>query len=282
MKNNLKILKSLCVFTIILVLMFCVSCKLDKNSKKPANQIIPEKPEQKPVLELKELKVGKTTFTDLSSSKLLNADSVENETEKVKVVAKADSDVEITYTPQLDSEGFWPLTQVGENTLEIKLTRSNEAPIVYTIKLLRHEKANGDVFNNITAIRSAFVEYSTEFPANFQSYSEASIQNENGKKYCILNGSIDPQDYLGFIFVLKDGCEIDKVEQKSMGATNYVKIYNTKDEIVKENTPKPYRVYYLAKYSFSKGRAEEASIKITYKDKKEDEFIIKAKDGISE
>ena len=65
-----------------------------------------------------------------------------------------------------------------------------------------------------------------------------------------------------------------------MNATEWIKMYHTKEERVVQNTATPYRVYYFAKYSFSKSHAEQANVKITYEGGKEDEFIVKAKNGV--
>ena len=268
----IKSFKGFICISFIAVVCF-LSCKT--QGKTPDEKKTDEDPK---ILELKKLEIGNQKFLDLSSTKLINANSVENEVEKVKVVAEADAGVSITYTPTLDAEKNWSL-EVGENTLSIKLTRGIEVPVIYTIKLIRKAKQQGELFNGITVIKTATAEYGTTFPQDFNEWRETLLKKEDDKLYCIIE-SIYPEDYLGFIFILKEGVKIEKVEQKSMNATEWIKMYHTKEERVVQNTATPYSVYYFAKYSFSKGHAEQASVKITYKDGKEDEFVVKAKNGV--
>ena len=259
------------IFIVSICFLSCNQANKTSDNKK--------KDEEKPkALELKKLEIGSEKFTDLSLKKLLNASSVENDVEKVKVLAEADADVSITYTPTLDAEKNWSL-EVGENTLSIKLKRGEETPVVYTINLVRKAKQQGELFNGITAIKTATAEHGTIFSKNFNEWRETLLKKEDEKKYCVID-SIYPEDYLGFIFILKEGLKIEKVEQKSMAATEWVKMYHTKEERVTQNTNTPYYVYYFAKYSFSKGYSEQASVKLTYKDGKSDEFIVKAKNGV--
>lgn len=267
------------IFNKFVGIIFIVSiCFLSCNQANKTSDNKKEDEEKPKALELKKLEIGSEKFTDLSLKKLLNASSVENDVEKVKVLAEADADVSITYTPTLDAEKNWSL-EVGENTLSIKLTRGIEVPVIYTIKLIRKAKQQGELFNGITVIKTATAEYGTTFPQDFNEWRETLLKKEDDKLYCIIE-SIYPEDYLGFIFILKEGVKIEKVEQKSMNATEWIKMYHTKEERVVQNTATPYRVYYFAKYSFSKGHAEQASVKITYKDGKEDEFVVKAKNGV--
>lgn len=267
------------IFNKFVGIIFIVSiCFLSCNQANKTSDNKKEDEEKPKALELKKLEIGSQNFTELSSTKLLNASSVENDVEKVKVLAEADADVSIAYTPALDAEKNWSL-EVGANTLTIRLTRGEEAPVVYTINLVRKAKQQAELFNGIEAIKTATSENGTTFPKNFNEWRETLLKKEDEKKYCIVD-SIYPEDYLGFIFILKAGIEIDKVEQKSMTATEWTKMYFTKDEMVNQNTTTPYRVYYFTKYSFSKGYAEQASVKLTYKDGKSDEFIVKAKNGV--
>ena len=270
-----KLIKRLIVLGFVVLVGFS-SCNTQVKQKDDKNP--DEKKDETKVLELKKLEIGSQKFLDLSSTKLINANSVENEVDKVKVIAEATPDVDIKYTPDIGIEKSWNL-EVGENTLSIKLTRGVETPVVYTIKLLRKGKNEGSLFNGIIAIKTATAEYGTTFPQNFNEWKDTLLKEENGKKNCIID-SIYPEDYLGFIFILKTDVELEKFEQKSMNATEWIKMYHTKDERVNQNTATPYRVYYFAKYSFSKGYAEQASIKLAYKDGREDEFILKAKNGV--
>ena len=269
-----KVIKKMIGMGFIVISLCFIACN---TQGKTVDDKTPEEPKPK-ALELKKLEIGSQNFTELSSTKLLNASSVENDVEKVKVLAEADADVSITYTPTLDAEKNWSL-EVGANTLTIRLTRGEEAPVVYTINLVRKAKQQGELFNGITAIKTATSEYGTTFPKNFNEWRETLLKKEDNKLYCIIE-SIYPEEYLGFIFILKEGLKIEKVEQKSMTATEWTKMYFTKDEMVNQNTTTPYRVYYFTKYSFSKTHAEQASVKLTYKDGKSDEFIVKAKNGV--
>ena len=268
----IKFFKGFICISFIVVVCF-LSCKT--QGKTPDEKKTDEDPK---ILELKKLEIGNQKFLGLSSIKLINANSVENDVEKLKVLAEADAGVSITYTPTLDAEKNWSL-EVGENTLSIKLTRGIEVPVIYTIKLIRKAKQQGELFNGITVIKTATAEYGTTFPQDFNEWRETLLKKEDDKLYCIIE-SIYPEDYLGFIFILKEGLKIEKVEQKSMNATEWIKMYHTKEERVVQNTATPYRVYYFAKYSFSKGHAEQANVKITYEGGKEDEFIVKAKNGV--
>ena len=243
-------------------------------SQNPPNQ----QPETKPSLYLTRLEVGESRFVDLESNKMLNAKSVANDVEKVEVIAEASEGANIEYIPALKDKKFWELTQVGQNTLSIKLTKDDLSPQIYTVNILRRAVESGKVFSHIARIYTGTAENGKAWSKDFSSYKEALIEKDAEKKYCMLD-AIYPEDYLGFIFVL-DGGEISKVEGKSMNASSYEKMYYTLDEIVSEGTATPYRVYYFAKYSFSKQFSETASVKVTYKDNTEDEFVVKAKQGI--